>query len=99
TLHTTKRINIHHKYELIVHGTGAHAVSNTEGQLLDGSRSGKPGSDYRTSLTWRELVLARPQGGVSNKKSARKLKLKSELATHDVKHGPAPITRPSAFRR
>jgi large repetitive protein len=57
TLHPEQRINIHHTYELIVDGTAPHGVTNTFGQLLDGTGSGHPDSDYRTSLTWRDLVL------------------------------------------
>jgi len=57
TLHPEQRINIHHTYELIVDGSAPHGVTNTQGQLLDGTDSGRPDSDYRTSLTWRNLVL------------------------------------------
>jgi Bacterial Ig-like domain (group 3) len=38
-------------------GTAPHGLTNTFGQLLEGADSGRPDSDYRTALTWRNLVL------------------------------------------
>ena len=52
TLHPRKRINIHHRYTLIVDGTNVGGLTNPQGQLLDGADSGNPGSNYRTALTW-----------------------------------------------
>ena len=60
TLHPVDRISIHHRYELIVDGTAPHGVTNTRGLLLDGNDSGSADSDYRASLTWRNLVLDPP---------------------------------------
>jgi hypothetical protein len=60
TLHPKQRISIHKTYELTVEGTAPHGVINTFGQLLDGTDTGKPDSDYHTSLTWRNLVLDPP---------------------------------------
>ncbi len=57
TLHPEQRISIHHSYHLIVNGKGSEGVRNLDGQLLDGSDSGQPGSDYHLVLTWRQLVL------------------------------------------
>ena len=57
TLHPARRIDIHYRYKLIVDGTAPGGLTNTQGQLLDGTDSGEPGSDYSTSLTWRNLVL------------------------------------------
>jgi large repetitive protein len=57
TLHLAERISVHHPYKVTVVGTGLEGVSNTQGQFLDGSDSGQPGSDYHLDLTWRELVL------------------------------------------
>ncbi len=59
TLRPSQRINIHDKYTLVVDGKSVGGISNTEGQLLD-SNAGGPGSDFRTSLTWRNLVLDPP---------------------------------------
>jgi hypothetical protein len=58
TLHPTRRINLHHTYRLTVIGTGPHGVTNTEGIPLDGANTGKPGSDYTGTLTWRNIVWA-----------------------------------------
>jgi predicted outer membrane repeat protein len=60
TLHPQKRISIHHTYKLIVDGTAPHGLTNAAGLLLDGVEDGQPDSNYRTSLTWRNLVLDRP---------------------------------------
>jgi hypothetical protein len=57
TLYPVARINVHHTYELSVEGTSTHGLTNTSGQLLDGADTGRPDSDYRTTLTWRNLVL------------------------------------------
>ena len=58
TLQPTRRINLHHTYRLTVIGTGPHGVTNTEGIPLDGANTGKPGSDYTGTLTWRNVVWA-----------------------------------------
>jgi hypothetical protein len=58
TLRPTSRINLHHTYHLTVMGTGPHGVTNTEGILLDGADTGKPGSNYQGTLTWRNVVWA-----------------------------------------
>ncbi len=58
TLHPTRRINLHHTYRLTVIGAGPHGVTNTEGVPLDGASTGKPGSNYAGTLTWRNVVWA-----------------------------------------
>ncbi len=58
TLEPTRRINLHHTYRLTVIGSGPHGVTNTEGIPLDGANSGEPGSNYRGTLTWRNVVWA-----------------------------------------
>ena len=65
-----QRIDIHYRYELIADGTVPGGLTNLQGQLLDGTDSGEPGSDYRapspgaTSLSThrhpRPLARARP---------------------------------------
>ena len=81
TLHPKERISVHHTYELIVDGTAPHGLTNTLGQLLDGVDAGRPDSDYRTSLTWRNLVLDPVPPGMSRwpRRTIRngKLKLKT----------------------
>jgi uncharacterized membrane protein len=57
TLYPNDRISIHRPYSLTVKGEGPNAVRGTDGQLLDGKDSGKPGSNFRLVLTWRQLVL------------------------------------------
>jgi hypothetical protein len=59
TLRPRERINLHHRYELVVDGTSAGAVANTFAQKL-GSNSDGRGSDYKGSLTWRNVVFDPP---------------------------------------
>jgi hypothetical protein len=58
-LDPSQRINIHHRYILIVDGASAGSITNAAGQFLN-SKAEDPGSNYRTSLTWRNLVLDPP---------------------------------------
>ena len=83
TLHPIQRINIHHTYKLIVDGTSQRGLTDAGGQLLDGAGDGKPGTDLRMPLTWRNLVL--PGSSRSPKRTSAKLKLKAEPA-HLVNH-------------
>ena len=57
TLHPSRRISIHHPYKLVIRGTGPDGLSDAASRLLDGIGTGRPGSDYATRLTWRNLVL------------------------------------------
>jgi len=101
TLHPSQRIDIHYLYELIVDGTAPGGLTNTNGQLLDGTDSGKPGSDYKTSLTWRNLVLDPPAPRISRptKTTTRSVKVKSEPVARAASHKVALFTRARAFRR
>ncbi len=56
TLRPATRINIHYRYTLVTKGASPGALRNTEGQFLD-SKAGGLGSNERTRLTWRNLVL------------------------------------------
>jgi hypothetical protein len=78
TLHPSQRINIHHTYKLIVDGNAPHGLTNTRGQLLDGADTGRPDSEYRTTLTWRNLVLDPVPAGIArwDKKATGTVKLK-----------------------
>jgi hypothetical protein len=57
TLRPQTRINLHHNYHLTVVGTGAGGVTDAQGNLLDGADNGLPGSNYTTTLNWRNVVL------------------------------------------
>jgi hypothetical protein len=80
TLHPSERINIHYRYDLIVNGTAPDGLTNTQGKLLDGANTGKPGSNYRGSLTWRNLVFGQPSSTTSSprKSTNRSVKVKSD---------------------
>ena len=43
TLHPSRRINIHHRYELIVDGSAAGSLTDAQGLLLDGHDDGRVG--------------------------------------------------------
>jgi archaellum component FlaF (FlaF/FlaG flagellin family) len=57
TLRPEKRINLHETYQLKVFGSGVGGLTDAHGTLLDGGNDGVPGSDYATSLTWRNVVF------------------------------------------
>jgi hypothetical protein len=56
TLKTVDRLNIHHSYKMRINGTSSTGVAGSTGLLLDGAGTGEPGSNYVTSLTWRNLA-------------------------------------------
>jgi uncharacterized membrane protein/transglutaminase-like putative cysteine protease len=56
TLHTSPRINVHHRYTLFVNGNGPDGLANTKGVLMDGTGTGKPGSSDPIPITWRNLA-------------------------------------------
>jgi len=101
TLKPRQRLDIHNRYELIVDGSASGGVTNTRGQLLDGEKDGQPGSDYRASITWRNLVLDPPLS-----KNSRRSKTTTTNAHRPNSH-PAPavnhkaglFTRSLSFRR
>jgi hypothetical protein len=101
TLRPREKINIHHRYTLIVDGTKVGGLTNLDGQLLDGTDSGKPGSNYRAALTWRNLVLdpSEEKALQKAKTTNRSVKVKSGPAAHVISHKTAPFARARASRR
>lgn len=101
TLYPSQRINIHHKYELIIDGITSHGIRNTYSQLLDGAKSGKPGSDYKTSLTWHNLVIDPKMHKTSHGAAARspKATATSASAVYPINHGLAMFRRVTKSRR
>ena len=103
TLHPSQRIDIHYPYELIVDGTAPDGLTNTQGQLLDGANTGKPGSDYRGSLTWRNLVFGEPPvtASLPSKSTTRNVRVVSDRPARVINSPAAPhkistAPRPSA---
>jgi hypothetical protein len=72
TLRPHEKISIHHDYRFTVIGTGASGVTGADGTPLDGPANGDPGSNYVTTLSWRNLVLT----------PAESLKLHSSQGAH-----------------
>ena len=56
TLVPGQQINVHETYHLFVNGTRSSGVQAPGGLLMDGKETGHPGSNYATSLTWRNLA-------------------------------------------
>jgi hypothetical protein len=56
TLFPRQRINLHHPAQLLVIGRGPTGVASSTGILLDGANTGRPGSDFSTLLTRKNLA-------------------------------------------
>jgi hypothetical protein len=55
-LKPVERLSLHRKYKLTINGTAPQGVSSPAGLRLDGAGTGEPGSNYVTTLTWRNLA-------------------------------------------
>ena len=56
TLVPGERLSIHRKYRLSINGKAPSGLTNSSGTLIDGAGNGHPGTDYVTSITWRNLA-------------------------------------------
>ncbi len=59
TLSPARRLNVHRNYLLTVVGAASTGVTDIYGDLLDGARTGQPGSDFVTTISRKTLVLRR----------------------------------------
>jgi hypothetical protein len=57
TLSPVRRLKLHRRFRLTVVGTGPSGVTDTSGNLLDGQRTGHPGSNFVTIVSTANLVL------------------------------------------
>jgi hypothetical protein len=57
TLRPRELVNLHHDYRFTVRGAGPHGVAGVAHTLLDGAHDGQPGTNYTTTLNWKQLVL------------------------------------------
>jgi hypothetical protein len=57
TLHPRDRLSIHRHYRFTVRDVRSGALSDPTGDPQGGADSGQSGSDYVTTLTWRNLIL------------------------------------------
>ncbi len=48
-------LNFHHPFTVTILGTGPLALTDSAGRALDGAFTGRPGSDYQKTITWRDL--------------------------------------------
>ena len=56
TLIPAGRLNIHNRYTLTVNGESPSGLRSTSGGLLDGASAGQSGTNYQTSITFRNLA-------------------------------------------
>jgi hypothetical protein len=64
TLRPTVKINVHRTYRLTVIGNDPHGVCGVDRALLAGAGDGQPGTDFVTSVTWRNAVINANQARV-----------------------------------
>jgi hypothetical protein len=57
TLYPTEKINLHHDYQFKIVGSGQNGVDGTNHVLLDGTGDGGPGTNFVSTLNWKNLVL------------------------------------------
>jgi hypothetical protein len=50
-------LNFHHAFTVRVLGTGPNAVKDSAGRALDGANTGSPGSDFKFTVTRKNLVF------------------------------------------
>jgi type VI secretion system secreted protein VgrG len=55
-LRPVRRLPLHDKFQLTVKGTAPDGLTSTLGILLDGAKTGQPGSDYVARITGKLLV-------------------------------------------
>ncbi len=82
TLKPAERLNIHRTYKLTIDGSSSSGMASPAGVALDGAGTGKPGSNYVTSLTWRNLAgSARqlPTSGLVHGDAAERARTHSEI--------------------
>jgi hypothetical protein len=52
----TGRLNVHRHYRLTVNGTTASGICNPSGAMLNAEKAGQPGSDYVTTIAFKNLA-------------------------------------------
>jgi hypothetical protein len=57
TLAPVHRLNLHHRFRLTIKGTGPSGISDTSANMLDGEKTGSPGSDFATTIVAADLVF------------------------------------------
>jgi uncharacterized repeat protein (TIGR01451 family) len=67
TLLPTELVNVHRSYQLVVKGATPNGVCSVNHVLLDGAGAGNPGTDFVTTLTWKNAVLSPKNTSVLDK--------------------------------
>jgi hypothetical protein len=84
TLRPAQQLNLHKTYILTINGTAPSGLTNSDGLLLDGARTGQPGSNFVTSITNSNLAGSdsqRPIAAVVQVRAKRLFAL-VKLSTH-----------------
>jgi hypothetical protein len=63
-LRPSVKINVHRTYQLTVIGKDPHGVCGFDHALLDGGSDGQPGTNFVTSVTWKNAVITPKQARV-----------------------------------
>jgi hypothetical protein len=58
TLRPTEHVNVHRSYRLVVKGGAPNGVCSVDHALLDGAGDGQSGTDFVTTLTWKNAVIS-----------------------------------------
>jgi hypothetical protein len=88
------RLNLHKTYFLTVSGTGALGLTGADGLLLDGAGSGRPGSDYTTTITMANWTLVLPPPLLAADPPAKPVKWTPTLDI--APRGPLALAKPAA---
>ncbi|HEV3162579.1 MAG TPA: hypothetical protein VGZ22_00965 [Isosphaeraceae bacterium] len=78
TLFPAQRLNVHNRFRLTVVGIGSGGVTDTFGNLLDGQKTGHPGSNFVAIVTEANLVLPANGAGIKG--------LRQTLASPSASH-------------
>jgi hypothetical protein len=90
-------LNLHWSYQLTINGTTPLGLSNPEGTLLDGAGTGEPGSNFVTTLGWKNLAgkaSQLPTHGLASGHHAH-AKLHGSTIDHLLEHGYIIVPRSS----
>ncbi len=97
TISPASRLDLHRPYHLTVNGTPPDGLTDTSGNLLDGSLSGLPGSNYQATVTALDLVFP-AKGRVQASRPQSRFQMipdPKRSARHEFRHRIATAT---AFR-
>jgi uncharacterized repeat protein (TIGR01451 family) len=78
TLKPVQLLNLHHRFRLTVIGTAPSGLTDISGNLLDGRKTGSPGSNFVTIVTARNLVLTPADPAIAGSRTTNRLPYSSD---------------------